>query len=80
MPLFTHRLAGYCPLCNFYFRIAHVYIHLERDVFIVIYEHEDGRMCGSTSIDAAEERVANPGQSSEQAYAEAEGHPADAVE
>ena len=52
MPLFTHRLAGYCPRCHHYFRFIHVYYNLERGFLIIIYEHEDRRICATTSIEA----------------------------
>ena len=50
---------GSCPLCvfqthipDYYFIRLHVYFNLDRDIYMVIYEHVDGRLCVSTSIEA----------------------------
>ena len=51
MPPFTYSLSGDCPLCRHCYIVIHVYYNLERDVFLVIYEHVGGSLCVATSIE-----------------------------
>ena len=48
-------LRGVCPCCAFRFTYVHIYINLERDVYLIIFMHPDGRVCASTSIEECPE-------------------------
>ena len=52
MPLLFNPILGMCPQRSTYFAKVSVYVNFERDVFLIIYMHDDGRLCCSTSIEA----------------------------
>ena len=55
MPLFEHRMLTLCPECGVIVQKVAIYIHLELEVYLVIYIHEnpDGsnRLCCRARVD-----------------------------
>ena len=49
--LLLQPLRGVCPCCGFRFTYVNIYINLERDVYVLISMHPDGRCCANTSIE-----------------------------
>ena len=41
MPRFRLSVLGICPQCQRYLLSLEIYINLDRDIFIVIYMHDD---------------------------------------
>ena len=41
----SHRMSGVCPCCRRTFAIVHLYIQLDLDIVLVIFEFPDGGLC-----------------------------------
>ena len=56
MPSLEIITGGHCILCGWFYTRTRVYYNLDRNIFIVIFEHPDGRVCATDVLPEHRER------------------------